>query len=199
MIAEAEKELSSVERKTRSLERVLLPLIGASVALFVGSVFYVVALRTPPFSPLSYSTQQIARITDDGRLDVPEVHGVEAPSVYVDELVPALGDVCNDSDDDVKVSGSIYWERLTPRGYRVEAGRGTNEIPPGCRSLFFENAIPDGVVEDVLEADEPELWQITGRVEIDEPNGGSTQWRTEEFWIVPRESDEEIADHDEDA
>lgn len=188
MIDTIEREIGIADGRARKLERVLLPLIGASVALFVGSIVYVFALRVEPYAPISYTTQQIAAITDDGRLEVPEVEGVEAPSVYLDELVPTLGDVCNSANVAVKVSGGISWERLTPRGFRVSAGRGTNEIEPGCRSLAFENMIPEEVRADVEASDVPELWQIAGVVQIDEPNGGTTQWRTESFWIVPRES-----------
>jgi len=170
------------------IERWLIPALVAAVAVFVTSVVWTNFLRPTPFQPLDYSTQRIVVIDDEGNdIEVPEVVGSGLiPSVNVGDQVPVIGDVCNNHDEPVKIAGVVTWNRLSPRGFNVETGRGTNEIGPGCSALGpFENDMPEAVIQDVLSANEPELWQISGVVDINEPNGGSTSWVTESFWIIP--------------
>ena len=174
-------------RRVQWFERVMVPLFVAAVAVFVTSVVWS-NVRPATFQPLDYSTQRVVFVDGDGNdVSVPRVPGSGlVPSVMVGDVVPVIGDVCNSHDEPVKVSGVVTWNRLTPRGLNVEAGRGSNEIEPGCRALGpFENRMPDAVVSDVVATGEPELWQISGQVVIDEPNGGEASWVTESFWIVP--------------
>jgi len=169
-------------------ERWLEPLLFGVVGVFVASVVWVNFLRPAPFQPIDYSTQRVVEVDVNGNdVQVPQVVGSGLiPSVKAGDTVPVIGDVCNSSNSAVTVSGVVSWNRLTPRGFNVEAGRGTAEIEPGCRALGpFENQMPQGVIDDVQTSNEPELWQISGKTDIDESNGGSTSWVTESFWIVP--------------
>ena len=176
------------QREVSRIERWLIPVLVGAVAIFVTSVVWTTFLQPTPFQPLDYSTQRIVVIDGEGYdVEVPQVVGSGLiPSVRVGDDVPVIGDVCNSDDGPVSISGVVSWNRLSPRGFNVEAGRGTNEVIPGCSALGpFENPMPKAVVDDVVRANEPELWQISGTVNINESNGGSTSWVTESFWIIP--------------
>lgn len=173
------------ERRQERVERLLLPVLGVSLCLFVFSLVWVNFLRPEEFQPLSFAEQVIVRTNDDGTITVPQVEGFPAPSVAIDDVIPVQGDVCNDHDEPVSVTGAILWERESPRGLRIEVATGTDEIEPGCMTLTFENPIPEEVSRNIAGRGEAERWLISGVVEIAEPNGGTVTWATEPFWVVP--------------
>ena len=170
-------------------ERWLIPLVSAAVFAFVLVMAWTI-YDQPAFQPLTFEVQRVVEIQDDGTEQVPQVEGEQfaelIPSVAVGDIVPVVGRVCNDHREEVNISGIVQWNRLSPRGLNIEVGRGTNTIVPGCRVLGpFENDMPQAVIDDVVDSGEPELWQISGVINIDESNGGQTFWQTEAFWIVP--------------
>lgn len=180
-------EKREASRLAHWFERWFLVIVVGATAVFV-TTLVVFQIRPAVFQPLDYGTQRVVVVDADGDdVSVPQVEGSDLiPSIKVGGVVPVIGDVCNSHDENVDISGVVQWNRLTPRGFNVETGRGTNSLPPGCKSLGpFENMMPQAVIDDVLRAGEPELWEISGVVSIDERNGGQAFWRTEAFWVVP--------------
>lgn len=139
-------------------------------------------LRPRSFDSLNYAPQQVAMLGDDGVTVVPRVDGFDGPAVSVaDGVVPVVGTTCNTSDEPVEVEASIWWERMEPRGRRIQVLDDFGlVVEPGCEQQQYENEIPDQVI-----LDRPQQWRITGAVTPTRDGGVTATWTTETFWLVP--------------
>ena len=183
----------SVPPETRTvskLERILIPAVVAAVTAFVAVMAWQI-IEPQPFQPLTYEVQRVVEIDPETGIETVPIldeYSDLIPSLYVGDLVPVIGAVCNDTDRPVDVSGTVWWNALEPQGFNIQVGAGINSIGPGCRALGpYRNPMPQEVIDYVTESGEPELFHISGQIRINESNGGTTSWVTEAFWVVPRE------------
>ena len=168
----------------KRVDKAFWVLLATSVFLFTG-VSLSLLLEEEPFQPVDYTVPQQIVYYEDGRAVVPRIGSFDEPAVRAGDVVPVESSVCVNHDEPVRVIGDVYWERLSPKGLRVQAGEGAGHLDPGCVTRHFENDMPQAVIDDVVRSGTAELWQISGVIVVDEPNGGTTSWNTERFWVVP--------------
>lgn len=166
------------------LDQLAVPFFVVAMVGALAIAAWITFLRPEPFDPLSYDLQTIEGVNERGEVFIPSVGDV-SPAVYSDEVVPVLSRVQNSDDEPVAVRGTVEWQQVTPRGFTCRTTQDRpGIIPPGAEQRRFENVIPDCVREQVGLRGSSE-WVITGRVEVDEPNGVDVVWTTQTFTIVP--------------
>lgn len=136
-----------------------------ALALICGPVTAVIMYtRWMEFAPLRYPSPQIVQT------DEPLENGLDA--VFEGGSIRVKGEKCNDSKEDIAVSGHSWWVRREPR-VMVPFRQGTGIRQPGCESINYVNQLPPEVTEGV--------WRLEGREEAvsgsrRQAEGWYTQW-----------------------
>ncbi len=169
---------------TRS-ERIMYAAVTVCAIVMLGVSFVTVYNRINAFDPLHYSPtpRHVERVTASGLVVVPTIPGIDGPAVRLGETVPTTGLLCSTAIDPVDVIGDLWWQR-SGTSERIQVVKGfPSVIEPGCRSLEFENIIPDEVAERVAEIG-TSVWVISGRTTPTAPGGVAAAFTIEPFTIV---------------
>lgn len=135
---------------------------------------------TPPYNPLQDSSVQT--VTN-------RVPDYNEPAVHLGDRVDVYGTKCNNSDDQVAVSGEKSWQTVEPHGTTVGYTHGTGLRDPGCTTTHYSNPMPQEVIDETHKLWDlgftRVVWRITGLEKpTDKPNGVEKVWVTDNFVIV---------------
>ena len=116
------------------------------------------------------------------RIPVIDLSDIEVP------VVPVRGQKCSNEDEAIEVLASWAWDPLIPDAPAVTVGDDIIGVRvPGCEEFFFQNDIPEGILE-LVDLYGPMVVVIRG-VETPVVDGGqnpiSATWSTEKFLIRP--------------
>jgi hypothetical protein len=177
-------------RSLRWLRLLTVVMVGVGVLVAISASYLV--LRPPRFAPLVFTTTVIQQVSENGVVVVPQVTGVDAPSVYVDDEVPMVFSFCSDATENFEAVGNSWFvEAGTGKRYPLNIGiRST--IRPGCVSPRTSVDIPVQVSVKVRDLPNPDRttvpritsWYIEGELTPDRSGGVSAKWQTETFLIV---------------
>jgi hypothetical protein len=156
----------------------------AIIAFVISSIVYVnQATEKSVWNPLGDYPVQIV----DSR-----VSGIATPALSLNDSLTVRANKCNNTNDPVEIQGRQQWIAVDPAGTIVPSGSGDNKRLPGCTAITYDNAIPDGVRQRVLqfakEGRNVSIWKITG---TETPvkgkvTGEPRYWTTENFTIFAK-------------
>lgn len=160
--------------------------VAAAFGVFATVTVWSLWIRETPVDIVSFDTQVIEELLDDGSFGIPQVEGYEKPSIMVGEEVPVRGLHCVAGNQEVRVIGSMWWESINPQGFRVLVDEDVPGILNyGCETFRYRNPMPEAVVERVnTSGDAAQAWRIVGTVTPINVNGKQVSWETEIFLIV---------------
>lgn len=160
--------------------------VATAFGVFTTVAVWSLWIRDVPVDIISFDTQVVEELLPDGSSAIPQIEGYAKPSIMAGDEVPVRGLHCVAGNREVRVIGSMWWERLDPQGFRVLVD---DDVPvvlaPGCETFRYSNPMP-AVVSAAVNAsgDDVQTWRITGTVTPISVNGKRVGWETETFLIV---------------
>lgn len=178
------------DRRWQYMVRALTAGMVVLLLIFVGLAIYWLA-RPTPFDPLSFPTVLIREVKDDGTIVIPQVPGADAPSIFVNEVLPTVFQYCSNADDDFSAIGNS-WFVNADTGDRYTLNQNISSvIHPGCVAPRVDIAVPAQVRIDLLEPSSGNKpsgltspWYIEGELTPTRQGGVTAKWRSEIFYIV---------------
>ena len=155
---------------------VIIVLMFSVVSLQVG----LLVSQHEPWNPLGNYPEQIV---------TSRVSGINGPAVHTTRKLFVTGTKCNNTDKEVAIRGSTFWQAVNPDGTNtgiiIPGFIGVGIRPPGCITRHFNNLIPLDVVIAVNAG--IKLWILSGSDVPVRPSGTGVPhlWRTQPFMIIP--------------
>ena len=192
---EAGRRISAADRAKGRRFIAILSVAIAVAFLALGATTVTLYRQYTRWDPLGqYPPQQGIAVID-------RLPGGTAPAVSLSSgVVHVSGQKCNNSDETIRVQGSLAWVLVEPPGtvYPIDGSPAVSGKPvaaptriPGCAQRDYTNPIPDSVAKRVealaKEGRTETIWAITG-IETPESDDGESgvprSWSTSNFTIV---------------
>lgn len=163
--------------------------VGVGLTLAVVAMWIII---TPtPVDPFQFDVVRIQEVNSDGTIEIPQVPGYSAPSVYLNQAVPLVFVYCSSSEKTLKAVGNSWFVDAT-HGYQYPLNTGLeNDIRPGCITVRTTVDVPDQLradLEDLPGGDDPLFkstpWYIEGELTPQVDGGVTATWRSEVFLVV---------------
>ena len=160
--------------------------VATAVGVFTTVAVWSLWIRDVPVDLISFDTQIVEQVLEDGSYAIPQVEGYEKPSVMAGDDIPVRGLHCVAGSQVVRVIGSMWWESTDPQGTRIPVDEDVPGILNyGCETFRYSNPMPEAVIDRVnASGDDAQTWRITGTVTPINVNGKQVSWETETFLIV---------------
>lgn len=191
-----EKLETGKERRSQLVVRVLTGGMLVLLAIFIGIVIYWIA-RPDPFDPLVFQTVLIREVQDDGTIVIPQVPGEDAPSIYVNQDLPANFQFCSNAEEEFKATGNSWFVDSTHGTRYVLNENLESTIRPGCVSPRLNLEVPDQVRADLLDfssglgpSGSASPWHIEGELTPNQDGGVTAHWKSELFYIIAENAPE---------
>lgn len=166
--------------------------LGALTIVALIGVLVYLSLRTTPFDPLTVDTVKIVTVDETGEVFIPQVSGIEAPSIYSTDYVPLRVSWCSTADEAYDATFSTYFHSVVSEE-GLDAGVETRVIPsfdigitipvaPGCNSSNVPVAVPPEVA--AAQRSVAARWFMVGIITPEVDGGVTTEWVSNQFIIV---------------
>jgi hypothetical protein len=168
-------------------------LTGAMMVLFmvfVGIIIYFITKPTP-FDPLRFQTVLIREVEPDGTIIIPQVPGEDAPSIYVNQTLPAVFQFCSDAEEDFVATGNSWFVDATHGTRYVLNEDIESTIRYGCVAPRLHIEVPAQVRVDLLDfasgvgpSGAASPWYVEGELTPNRDGGVTATWKSEIFYII---------------
>lgn len=167
----------------------LVTMIGIGAMAVVLAIYWV--LRPTPTQPFTFETVRIEDVLEGGLVVIPQVPGFDAPSLYVDDHIPATYPRCSSADREVEAVGNSWMVNAsTGDRYTLNANI-ESMIQPGCATPRFHLTMPTQVQLEILNtasganpSGESSAWYIQGQLTPRAAGGRASEYRSETFLII---------------
>lgn len=178
------------DRRWQYTIRILTGGMFMLLAIFAAIIVYWIA-RPTPFDPLRFQTVLIREVSDDGTIVIPQVPGEDAPSIYINQPLPAVFQFCSDGNEEFKATGNSWFVDATHNTRYVLNEDLESTIRYGCVSPRLMIEVPDQIRSDLLDfasglgsSGTASPWYIEGELTPNQSGGVTATWKSEIFYII---------------